>query len=171
MFFAKLFKGSAQGEQAAGHDAGSRVQEKLEAIGAELRRIESRQQEVSIQLEDMDEYLRGGQEEAAEAAMALADIVFDFHRFCAQGSDARLLEQSEMMRAAAAKAASSMGLEVVDAQLGVMFDTNLHTAQGTGSEQGKPDGLVLQTLASGYVYNGRILRRVSVVINKAEVRP
>jgi hypothetical protein len=58
----------------------------LSEQGERLRRIETKQKETSLQLEEIDIFLQGGGNETAfiDALISLADIIYDFYYFAGQ---------------------------------------------------------------------------------------
>jgi len=134
-------------------------------VEAALGRIEARQKETSLQLEEISEFLQDGVDEASEAAMALFGIVFDFSEFCNRSQDAVLAEQAVMMRNHGVRALEKAGFGVIEPYR-VPFDFNLHTIEDKEDVDGLSDGMVVRTLRPGFVRDGKILRRAAVVVNK-----
>ena len=85
----------------------SGIYEHLAEQGERLRRIETRQKETSLQLEEIDSVLQsGGNEESLiEALIVLADTIGDFYFFAACEPDTPLFDQAQMMWNAAKNAA------------------------------------------------------------------
>ena len=137
----------------------------LSGVEVILGRIETRQKEASLQLEEISEFLQDGVDEAAEAAMALFGVVFDFSEFCNRSGDAALIEQAIMMRNHGVRVLEKAGFGVIEPYR-VPFDFNLHTIEDKEDVDGLPDGLVIRTLKPGFVRGGKILRRAAVVVNK-----
>ena len=134
-----------------------------------LRRIETRQKETSIQLEEIDELLQNNGDETAlvDALIALADTVGDFYFFAAEDQSSPLFEQAQMMRNRAESAVEAVGLEIIDAS-GEPFDFRLHSAEGTEQNPDIPNGYVIKTLKFGYIFQDKVIRRAAVIINKIE---
>ena len=146
------------------------IDERLAEINERLRKIENRQKETSLQLEEIDEFLQGGGNEPAlvEAVIELSDIVGDFYYFAAAEADSPLLEQARMMLNAAKNAAEAAGLEIIEAG-DESFDFRLHSAESTEQEDDMPNGHVIKTLKCGYIYRDKIIRRAVVVVNKKSI--
>ena len=133
-----------------------------------LRKIENKQKEICLQLDDINEFLRDGRDEARpfiDALIAAADCVEAFYRFAAVGDDRPLLEQAEMMWNKAGEAVLAAGVTIIDNE-GAPFDFRLNTAEGAESRGGTPTGTVLRTLKCGYIYQDTVIRRASVVVNR-----
>ena len=139
----------------------------LTEINERLRRIETRQKETSLQLEEIDSALHsGGNEESLiEAIIALADTIGDFYFFAASQPETPLFDQAQMMWNSAKNAAESAGLEIIDAN-NEPFDFHLHSAESTEEDNSLPNGYVTKTIKCGYSHGGAVLRRAAVVVNK-----
>jgi molecular chaperone GrpE (heat shock protein) len=136
-------------------------------ISERLRRIETRQKETSLQLEDIDGFLQsnGSETTLVDALIRLADTIGDFFYFAAADSDSPLFEQARMMWNSAQNAIRTAGLETIDAA-DEPFDFRLHSAESTEEDNALPNGYVIKTLKHGYIYRDEIVRRALVVVNK-----
>jgi molecular chaperone GrpE (heat shock protein) len=145
------------------------LNEYLAETSERLRKIETRQKETSIQLEEIDDLLQNNDNENTliDALIALADTVGDFYFFAAEDPCSPLFEQASMMWKNAKSAVEAAGLEVIDAS-DEPFDFRLHSAQSTEENIGIPNGYVLKTLKFGYIYQEKVIRRAAVIINKIE---
>jgi len=134
-----------------------------------LRKIETRQKETSIQLEEINDFLQNNGDEDAliDTLISLADTIGDFYFFAAADRDSPLFEQARMMWNGAKSAVEAVGLEVIDAD-NEQFDFRLHSAQSTEENIDMPNGYVIKTLKSGYIYRDKVIRRAAVIINKIE---
>ena len=143
---------------------------RLAEISERLRRIESRQKETSLQIEEIDGFLQGGGNESVlvSVLIALLDSLEDFYHFAAGDTDSPLLEQAWMMWNAAKNAAESAGLEIIAAEY-EPFDFLRHSAESAEQDNGIPSGYVIKTLKCGYIYRNDIIRRAAVVVNKTAV--
>ena len=144
------------------------INERLAEISERLRRIENKQKETSLQLEEIDDFLqRGDSNESVlvNALTALSDTIGDFYYFAAADADSPLFEQARMMWNAAKSEAEAAGLEMIDA-CHEPFDFRRHSAEGTEQDDDMPNGYVIKTLKCGYVYKDEIFRRAAVVVNK-----
>jgi molecular chaperone GrpE (heat shock protein) len=145
------------------------VNESLADINERLRRIEIKQKETTVQLEEIDDFLQnGGSEDALiEALVALTDTIGDFYFFAAADEDSPLFEQARMMWSKAKTAAENAGLEIIE-PYDEPFDFRLHSAESTERNTDMANGYVIKTLKCGYMYKDKIVRRAAVVVNKAE---
>ncbi|MCL2834576.1 MAG: nucleotide exchange factor GrpE [Treponema sp.] len=141
-------------------------------LSERLRRIETKQKETSLQLDEIDNFLQSGGTENSlvDALAALFDIIGDFYYYAAreeQGESSPLLEQAGMMWSAAKNAMETAGLEIIDAA-NVVFDFRLHSADSAEQDNSLPNGYVIRTLKHGYIYKDEVIRRALVVVNKKE---
>jgi molecular chaperone GrpE len=54
---------------------------------------------------------------------------------------------------------------------GKKFDSNLHDCLLVENNPKQPDGIVLEELHKGFVWNGQVLRHAKVKVNKIEAKP
>jgi len=169
MSFLDFFRAGRPGPRAS--DEGANLRESLDEVRERLRRIENGQKETSLQLEEIDEFLRDGGGEGAlvEAAIALSDTIEDFYHFASADPGSALFDQARMMRAKARGAARSAGIEAID-PAGEPFDFRLHSAEIAERDPDAPEGHVLRTLKCGYIYKEQIARRAAVAVNKIGAR-
>jgi molecular chaperone GrpE (heat shock protein) len=141
--------------------------ERLAEISGQLCKIETKQKETSIQLEDLDELLQDGGNKAAliDALIALVDTIGDFYFFAHE--DSPLSEQARMMWNTAKNAAKSAGLEVIVAA-NEPVNFYLHAIESAEQNFDMPNGYVIKTLKCGYIYQNEIIRRAVVTVNKIE---
>jgi molecular chaperone GrpE (heat shock protein) len=133
-----------------------------------LRRIEIKQKETSIQLEEIDNSLQNGSETAlVDALIALTDTVADYYFFASGDEGSPLFEQAQMMWNRAKNAAEAAGLEIIEPD-NEPFDFRLHSVESVGQDINIPSGYAIKTLKFGYIYKGEVVRRAAVVVNKIE---
>jgi len=144
------------------------INEYLVETNERLRRIETKQKETSIQLEEIDALLQNGDNETAvvDSLIALIDTIADFYFFTAADENSPLFEQASMMLNNAKNAAGNAGLEIIDAS-GEPFDFRLHSAESAEQNSELPDGYVIRTLKFGYIYKEEVIRRAAVVVSKS----
>jgi molecular chaperone GrpE (heat shock protein) len=145
------------------------IGERLTGICERLHKVESKQKEISLQLEEIDAYLHnGGDDEYAlvDALIALADTIEDFYHFAAESEDPLLFEQTQMMWNAAKSAAGNAGLEIIE-KSDEPFDFQRCSVESTGYDGNMPIGYVIKTLKCGYINKDEMMRRAVVVLNKA----
>jgi hypothetical protein len=136
----------------------------LAEIGGVLRRIEGKQKEMGLLLEEIDEFLQGGQDgdSWARAFIDVLDLIYDFYRFAEQAPG--LARQGGVMLSAAKNAAARAGIAIIDPG-NTPFDFNLHTAAENETHETIPRGHVIKTLTCGYSLNGKSLRPATVVVS------
>jgi molecular chaperone GrpE (heat shock protein) len=150
-------------------NAVSGINESLAETSERLRRIETRQKEINIQLEEIDEFLQSGGNETAfiNTLITLTDTIGDFYFFAAGDLNSPLFEQARMMWNNAKNAVESVRLEIIDAS-NEPFDFRFHSAESAEQNLEIPNGYVIKTLKFGYIYNDEVIRRAAVIINKIE---
>jgi len=169
-FFNSFWRKAERIADSSAQNAVSGINEHFAEIGERLRRIETKQKETSIQLEEIDDFLQTGGNESTlvEALTALVDTIGDFYYFAAADVDSPLFDQAQLMWNAAKTAAATAGLEVISAG-SEPFDFRLHSVESTEQDNTMPNGYVIRTLKCGYIYKGEIVRHAAVVANKIAV--
>ena len=147
----------------------SGISERFTEISERLRRIETKQKETSIQLEEIDDFLQTGGNESVlvDALVSLTDTIGDFYYFAAEDEYSPLFEQARLMWNSASNAAAAAGLEIISAN-SEPFDFRIHSVESTEHDDSMPNGYVIRTLKCGYIYKDEIIRRAAVVVNKWE---
>jgi molecular chaperone GrpE (heat shock protein) len=150
-------------------NAVSGIYESLAETNERMRRIENKQKEMNIQLEEIDEFLQNGGKETVlvDTLIALADTIGDFYFFAAGNRDSPLFEQAQMMWNNAKNAVESVGLKIIDAS-NEPFDFRFHSVESAEQDMDIPNGYVIKTLKFGYIYRDEVVRRAAVIINKIE---
>ena len=145
------------------------INDHLVEIKDRIRRIETKQKETSIQLEEIDGFLQNGGNETGfiDAIITITDIIYDFYFFSCREEESLLCEQARMMWNAAVNAAESAGLRIINAG-SEPFDFRVHSTESTEQDCSLPNGYVTKTLKCGYIYNDEIIRRAVVIVNKIE---
>jgi molecular chaperone GrpE len=82
-----------------------------------------------------------------------------------ENSDSKDAEGFLMILARLESALASIGLEVQKTEPGTPFDPNYHEALMTAPSEEYPEGLILQTLQCGYVYQDQLLRPARVTVS------
>jgi molecular chaperone GrpE (heat shock protein) len=134
-----------------------------------LRKIETKQKETSIQLDEIDGFLQSGGNEAAliDELITLIDTIGDFYFFTAADEDSPLHEQARMMWNTAKNAAEAAEIEIIEPD-NEPFDFRLHAAESTEQSPELPNGYVIKTLKFGYIHKNEVVRRAAVILNKIE---
>ena len=143
------------------------ITEHLTEISERLRRVETREKEIGLQLEGIDDLLHTGGEEniLVDALISLADTIGDFYYFAVTDSHSPLLEQAQMMWNKAKSTAEAAGLEIIDGD-NEPFDFRLHSAESAERDDDIPDGFIIKILRCGYIYKNEIIRRAVVIVNR-----
>ncbi|MCL2285907.1 MAG: nucleotide exchange factor GrpE [Firmicutes bacterium] len=139
------------------------VLEQLTLLKDMVCRVENKQKEMVLQLEEIDEAINGGTEALLAPIVAMADIVYDFYYFSQK--DAALSPQAQMMWGSVKENLSDAGVVLLE-PINEYFNYNLHIAHSTVSYSNLPHECIIGTLKCGYVYENKILRRATVVVNR-----
>ena len=130
-------------------------------LAAQLSKVESRQKEMSLQLEDIDELLQSDEaEDLVQALIAVADGVENFYRLDTAN------ESAEIMWAAVKKQLRKVALTVID-DVGKPYNFELHTIESTVCDSTRSNGEVIETLKCGYIYKDKTYRKSKVIANKS----
>jgi len=129
-------------------------------------KIEATGEELQLQLEEVSAFLQDEDQTSNLIAsqIAILDIIEHFYRFAQAGSP--LYDQAQMMWLTATKAATDVGIKGID-DVGMLLDSARHEAKGTDNDINLPPGQITKTISCGYMYNGDILRKALVVVNRA----
>lgn len=155
--------------ETAAQNVVSGINESLAELDERLYKIETKQKETSLQLEEIDEFLQdnGNKNALIDALITLIDIIGDFYFFAVADAQSPLFEQAQMMWNTAKNAAKSAGLEVITAA-NEPVNFYLHSIESAESNFDMPNGYVIKTLKCGYIYQNEIIRRAVVMVNKIE---
>lgn len=82
-----------------------------------------------------------------------------------QVSDENFKKALDLVNSQLTQSLTSLGVERIDA-LGQMFDPNLHNAILAGSDETKPDEMVLEEFQAGFKLDGKVIRHSVVKVNK-----
>jgi len=150
-------------------NAVSGINESLAETNERLRRIDNKQKEMNIQLEEIDEFLQNDGNETVfiDTLIALVDTIGDFYFYTIGNRDSPLFEQAQMMWNNAKNAVEAVGLDIIDAS-NEPFDFRFHSVESAEENLDIPNGYVIKTLKFGYIYNDEVVRRAAVIINKIE---
>ncbi|MDR2701780.1 MAG: nucleotide exchange factor GrpE [Spirochaetaceae bacterium] len=145
------------------------INDGLAEISGRLGKIETKQKETSIQLEELDDLLQRDDKKCAliDSLIALVDTIGDFYFFAGADANSPLFEQAQMMWNAAKNAARSAGLEVINAA-NEPVNFYLHTVESTEQNFDIPNGYIIKTLKCGIIYQNEIIRRAVVMVNKID---
>ncbi|MCL1949636.1 MAG: nucleotide exchange factor GrpE [Turicibacter sp.] len=150
-----------------------------ETFNATIQKFLKRQGSFNFQLEEMIALLeemqaqgnsnQDGAQKMVAALVASADLIENLYLFYEENSQYEsLFPQVRLMWKNIQKQLDVVGLtRIGDEQTPVQAEFN--TVAGIESNPDFPHGYILKVLKSGYVYNGRIYRKSSVIANKLEV--
>jgi molecular chaperone GrpE (heat shock protein) len=142
--------------------------ESMAALTSDMRKLALSQKETSLQLEEISELLSEPEDGAAVLVAALintADQIENFYRLIYKDEASPLYKQAAMMWDAACRNLKQAGIRVIEGG-DATVDLLLHSPAGTDWDERQPEGHILKTVASGYIYKNKVIRRASVIINK-----
>ncbi|MBI2633764.1 MAG: nucleotide exchange factor GrpE [Parcubacteria group bacterium] len=148
--------------------------------------IEKLKEELEKVKKERDEYLAGWQRAKADfinyqkdeakraeiiskfaAESLIADFVLILDSFDLAQTQAHE-EESKNIRIIRDQALSILkkwGLEEIPASPGDQFDPNFHEAVERSSEEGKPEGTIIEVLERGYLLHSKVLRPAKVKVS------
>ena len=109
------------------------------------------------------EKLRRVENDWAQTLTRIMDHVFAVHQGALRSGQPRLIEQLTNFQNACRDAARRVGLVPFQPELAESFDPQKHQLADVDAKPG-PDAVVAETLASGYTFQGRLLRQALVRI-------
>lgn len=109
------------------------------------------------------EKLRRGEGEWLQIMVHVLDHVFALHKAGVRSGQPGLVEQLRAFQNVCRETVRRVGLVPFEAEAGHRFDSGLHQAMETMGDP-PPDSQVAETVAAGYTFQGRLLRRALVSI-------
>ena len=145
----------------------SEINNRLAEQNERLYKIEIKQKEINLQLEEIDNLLHGDTNETSlvDALITLTDTIADFYHFTANDISSPLYEQAQMMWSVAVNAAEAAGLGIIHAE-NEPLDFRFHSAEDSEQDNNIPNGYIIRTLKYGYTYKEEIVRRAVVIVNQ-----
>lgn len=157
----------------------------VEAFTATLRRIGKELNNTNIHLEDvvsqyMDESERDrhlAEQKKTIAAIeaeklslvqglvAALDQFEDIYRYALKNERGSWSAQIQLSWSNTAAKLLPLGLVRIEGEQ-TLFDVGLHEAAQIQADHGLQNGMILEVLRCGYLYQGRLLRKAQVVVNK-----
>lgn len=134
-------------------------------INDTLKKINLRQKDFGLQLEEISEKLQEEDTVLVDALIDIIDCVEDLYRFAEQDRQSALFLQTRQMWEHIRDTALAADLELID-DSEKPFDLKRATIGGTSCCPDLPENYVIRTLKLGYIYKGKILRQAVVEINK-----
>ena len=155
---------------------------KMDELARQVKKLDSRQDEMVMAVEDLIEGLQEQNEINTEAIaekekeinalvsamIVAADYTEDFYNYAKEAGSQEILEQARFFWNALNKKFSSAGLtRIADENTSADPVYNHISAVEFSDEISKP-GVITKTLRSGYVYRGKVIRKSEVVVSKAK---
>ena len=154
----------------------------LKELAKHVKKLESRQDEFVMAVEDLTEGLDEHKEVTAEAVndrekeiaglitamITAADYTEDFFHYAKESGSHELYEQASFFWNAVNKKFSSVGLVRIN-DLNTLADAVYNTiVSAEVSDESSKSGVIIRTLRSGYIYNGKVIRKSEVVVTRSE---
>lgn len=109
----------------------------------------------------------GQQGRYIETALELMDMMEDMYHAVCQGPSEAWRIQMNLLWKKAGEALKRCNLERME-PLGSSFSAELHTAKEVQTYPGVPNGHILDVVRSGYLADGKVVRKAHVVVNRNE---
>ena len=115
--------------------------------------------------EDQLQELESRQQVLIQALIKAADLMEDLYIYYKEHYDEAMIVQAQMMWNTLCKELSQAGLSRI-ADENTPYNLQLNSISGVASDTNDPDGFVVKVLKSGYLYNGKVIRKSEVIVNK-----
>ncbi len=151
----------------------------FDALDKALNRIGKEQYKTARNVEDILETLNGfknsfenvpqvgNQERYIDTMLELMDMMEDMLHAISIGSNEAWRIQMDLLWRKAGDALQRCGMERME-PLGASFSAELHTAKEVQAYPGVPNGHILDVIRSGYLSDGKMVRKAQVVVNRNE---
>lgn len=100
-----------------------------------------------------------------QGIIAVVDQLEDFYRYFEDKPEDAMYQQLQLMWSNVHSILAAIGLVLID-RAGTPYYPEWHQAERVFSDPREPSGQVIRILRSGYVRNGRVLRKALVVVNE-----
>jgi molecular chaperone GrpE (heat shock protein) len=148
----------------ASHQIADRMTQEAQAFSAFMQKTNDAEK-AHLRLE-VDK-LRRGESEWLQSAVLLLDHVFALHRAGLRSGQPVLIEQLGHFQTACRDAVRRLGLTPFEASVNEPFDETLHQLlDGDGKPQ--PGTMIGQSIATGYTFQGKLLRKAVVGLQTAQ---
>ena len=157
------------------------AKQQLNDIAKHVKKLESRQDEIVMAVEDLTDGLDEHKEITSDAVnekekeivdlisamITAADYTEDFFHYAKESRNHELFEQASFFWNAVNKKFNAVGLVRIN-DINTLADAVFNTivSAEVSDETIKP-GVILKTLRSGYVYNGKVIRKSEVVVSRS----
>jgi len=101
------------------------------------------------------------------ALVATLDLLEDIYRYSQHNERNSWGEQMQILWHKAAANILLLGITRIEGE-NTFFDSRIHAAVHTQENKALQNGLILEVLRSGYIYNAQVLRKAQVIVNKAD---
>jgi len=169
-----------EGEEIKKGNETARLQ--LDELSKQVRKLGSKQDEAVMAVEDLTEKLEEQQEHSSDlinekekeiellvsTLITAADYTEDFYNYAKESGNDGIYEQASFFWNALIKKFSAAGLIRIPDEHTLPDPLYNHiTAVEDSAGLTKP-GVIMDTLRSGYLYKGKVIRRSEVIVTKSE---
>jgi len=102
------------------------------------------------------------------ALMSIYDTFDDMYSFSIKSGNETLKEAISFQREKNVKLLLTSGIAVIG-EVDESFDSNIHIAKEVKFDEGFKNNHIIEVLRNGYVYEGEVIRKAEVIINKGEL--
>jgi len=145
-----------------------------EDLNKSLNKLGKSQKEISFNVEEIYEFVQELKEaedkklnkyDFINNLISIVDIIEDFYVFASEKDDQVIASHAEMLWNSVLKKISLFGLSrICDERTD--FDVAYNTIVGLDEDLTIPVGFIIKTIKSGYIYDGKVVRKSSVIVNK-----
>ncbi|MCL2321001.1 MAG: nucleotide exchange factor GrpE [Oscillospiraceae bacterium] len=147
-------------------------------INKNIVKINKSQKEISYNMEEVNEFIQEYKDDYEDeikrendsllkGLISIADVVEDFYVFCLSFGDDERKTSGEMIWNSILKKLSLSGLvRIFDEK--TKPDAVFNTVISTSEDLSLPEGYIIKTVKSGYIYKNKVIRKSSVIVNKLE---
>jgi len=157
----------------------------MEQFNSALKRIDKKLDHAALQLEEvLAEYMDGqekdkqiaelrkaaaaGQEEMfalVRGLVAVLDQLEDLYRYALKNEAGPWYTQMQLLWQNIAAGLLLQGVTRIEGE-NTFFDARIHSAVEVQEDDSLPGGMITEVLRAGYSYQGRLLRKAQVIVNK-----
>ncbi len=149
-------------------------------VNKNMVKIHKSQKEINYNIEEINEFIqdyKGEREDETKkendslikTIISIVDMVEDFYVFNLSSGDSAMKSSAEMIWNSVLKKISLSGLvRIYDEK--TKPDVIYNTIIALEEDLSIPNGYIIKTIKSGYIYKNKVIRKSSVIVNKLEKR-
>lgn len=140
--------------------ANTQLEEVIELVGEES--------EKNIVINTINEKLSANEDEKlllVNGFIRILDQIENLYRFSVKSSNDNWSQQLEIIWSNISNELLSMGVMQIDVDK-ILYNKNLYIVKDVKYNPDVTDGIILEVLCCGYIYQSKVLRKAEVVVNK-----